>query len=373
MIENNSQNQEIKRYLYLEMTEEEHSAMEEKLFADDTLFFAISDLENELVDQYVRKQLTGEELTRFERSLEKLPKRRAKVANAVALQTFVAEEREESAPAVVAVSQTFWQKLSEFFTIKTPAFGLAIGGLLVLFTLASVVLFLENRRQSNELANLQNNQNGNRSQREIELQNQIANAQKRESELQVQIDKERETSGDLTDELEIKKAQLKQVQSEIERLRKESIKIPVPTPKPKEQTPTIASLSLKPTIITRDPNPTAAQPFTIERGTQRLAIRLTLPAEAKKEERYSVKLNEKPVAQNLAVRVAKDGQKSVQLTVSTSDVIDGVNRLTVIDATGNDVSKANNHVQRGAQFVADIGDKFCLGLACFFGDLLQHF
>lgn len=336
MTQNNPQfsNAEVKRYLYNEMSDEEHAAMEEKFFENDELFFEIADTENRLVDLYAKGELAGEELQRFESSLNQLPKRRAKVANAVALQTFFDEERKEPIPVVVG--QTFWQKLAEFFTIKTPAFGYALGGLLVLLTVGSAFLFLENRRQSNELARLQNAQN--QSQKEIELENQLATAQRRESELQNQIDTERETSGDLTDELESEKTRRERIQSELERLRKERDKIPVPTPKPEQQTPIIASISLAPTIITRDLNPLGAKNLTVERGTKRLAVRLALPDNVKKEERFSVMFNGKTVAQNLAVRVSRNGEKSVQLTVSSSDLIDGVNKLILINAEGNQIS-----------------------------------
>lgn len=336
MTPNNTQfsESEIKRYIYDEMSDTERAAMEERFFENDEFFFEIADTENRLVDLYAKGELGGEELQKFESSLSQLPKRRAKVANAVALQTFFEEERKEPIP--VAVGQTLWQRLAEFFTIKTPVFGYAMGGLLVLFTLASAFLFLENRRQSNELARLQNAQN--QSQKEIELENQLATSQRRESELQNQIDTERETSGDLTDELESEKVRRERIQNELERLRKERDKIPVPTPKPEQQTPTIASIFLTPTIITRDPNPAGAKNQTIERGTKRLAVRLALPDDIKKEERFSVLLNGKTVAQNLAVRVSRNGENSIQLTVSPNDVIDGVNKLILINAAGDGVS-----------------------------------
>lgn len=336
MMQNDSQNQEIKRYLFLEMTDEERTAWEEKFFTDDELFFEIADTENRLVDFYARGRLDGEELKRFERSLSQLPQRRAKIANAVALQTFFDEERKESVPVVVG--QTFWQKLAEFFTIKTPAFGYAMGGLLFLFLLSSVFLFLENRRQSNELARLQNTPDSNQSQREIDLQNQLANTQTRENELQTSIDSEREASGDLGEELEKEKTRRERIQSELDKLRKERDRIPAPTPKI-EQAPIIASIFLTPLKATRGVSGLGAKDVAVERGTKRIAVRLALPDEIDNKERLSVRLNDKASAQNLAVRVSSGGQKSVQLTVSPADLIDGTNKLTVVSADGREVSR----------------------------------
>lgn len=338
MTQNNTQfsEHEIKRYLYGEMSDEEQATIEESFFTDDTLFFEITDTENRLVDLYARGKLPADELVRFDRSLKKLPERRAKVANAVALQTLIDEERKEPVP--IHIEQTFWQKLAEFFTFKTPSFGYAMGGLLVLFALGSLFLLLENRRQSSELARLQNAQNGNLSQREIELQNQLANVQKREGELQNQVDSEREASGDLTDELETEKVQRERLESELEKLRKERDKIPTPTPKT-GQAPMIASVLLTPSIGSRGGGGTNTRALTIERATKRVAVRLALPAETNTHERVSVQLNDTTVARNLVVRVSDNGQKSVQLNVATQDLADGLNKLSIIDDAGKEISQ----------------------------------
>ena len=85
---------EIKRYLYNEMTDDERARIEEEFFDDDELFFEVVSLENELVDFYARGKFPAAELARFERSLEALPERRAKIANAVALQSHIEAEKD---------------------------------------------------------------------------------------------------------------------------------------------------------------------------------------------------------------------------------------------------------------------------------------
>lgn len=339
MIQNDSQlsDAEIKRYLYGEMAGEEQAAIEARFFENDELFFEIADAENRLVDLYVRGGLTGEELKRFERSLGKLPERRAKVANAVALQTFFEEEKRSRPIADAVVEQTFRQRLADIFAFKTPAFGYAMGGLLFIFTLASILLLLENRRQSNELARLQN---APINQREFELENELENARTRENELRTLIDAEREASGDLTDELESEKQRRERIQSELDRIKKERDRTPaVPTPK-NEPAPVVASILLTPLIITRgEIGGLSAKNTSVERGTKRVAVRLALPDAVKPEERFSVRLNDQTAARDLAARTSRGGQKTIQLTVSPNDLIDGANKLSVIGADGREVSR----------------------------------
>lgn len=336
---------EIKRYLYSEMTDAEREGLEEKFFADDELFFAVVNLENELVDLYARGKFPAGELLRFEHSLKKLPERQVKAVNAAALQTFIAEERSEkrSEEKSIADYQTFGQKLAEFFTIKTPSFGYAVAGLLFLLTISSIFLLIDGRRKSEELASLQTERQGNQGvsqQKQAELENQLANSQKQEADLNTQIDDERETSGDLTDELERERQKREQVENELERLRRES-NAARPSPTPQSQAAlTIASIFLTPMIATRGGN-LEARKISVAPETKRIAVRLYLPADVKTDERFSVRLNDKTLTQNLAARLDTSGQKTIQLMISPKDLLDGLNELIVTDAAGKEIGKYN--------------------------------
>ncbi len=339
---------EIKRFLYGEMTDAERDRLEEKFFDDDELFFAVVNLENELVDLYARGKFPADELLRFEHSLKKLPERRVKAANAAALQTFIAEGRSEersekrSEEKPIAVNQTFGQKLAEFFTIKTPAFGYAMAGLLFLLAVSSIFLLIDGGRKGEELASLQTERQGNQvvsQQKQSELENQLANSQKQEADLKTQIDGERETSSDLTDELERERQKREQIENELERLRRESSAArPSPTPQP--PAPIIASILLTPIIATRGGN-LEAKKISVAPETKRIAVRLSLPADVKTDERFSVWLNDKNITQNLAARLNTSGQKTIQLMISPKDLLDGLNKLSVTDAAGKEISKYN--------------------------------
>lgn len=335
---------EIERYLYGEMTDEERNSAEESFFDDDALFYEVLNLENELVDRYARGKLVGAELVRFERSLENLPARRAKVANAVALADFIADERPQAQTiaADVSAKQTFGRKLAQFFSPKNPALVYATLGLFLFFAASSVFLLLDNRRQSNELARFQTERAGDSRQKEIDLENRLKDSQRRAADLQNQIDAERSASGDLTDELARERERRERIEADIERLRRENAVRPTPAAREEEQqaAPIIASVLLAPSITTRRGVAAAgAKTVSLERETKRVAVRLALPEAAKTSERFSVGLNGKIAAENLAALGSSGGRRAVQLTVSANDLLDGANELTVTNQAGEPVSR----------------------------------
>ena len=332
-----AEKKEIKRFLYAEMDETERQAFEEKFLLDDDFFYQVSDTENELVDLYVKNKLSGAELIRFERSLEKLPARRQKTANAAALRTFIEEEKE--IPAVVSAKPTFRQKLAELFTIKTPVLGYAISGLLVLFVFATIILLVQNGRRNQELAQFENKRQEYEQSAQIqsELQNEIANLRQSEAGLQQRIDAEREAGGDVTDELQRERKEREKLEHSLEKLKQNSnIKRPDEVP---PTIPTIAAVTLKPGAENHDDGGANERRLNVSAAIRRIAVQLALPLETGADERFSVKLNEKIIAQNLKPRVAADGQKSLQLNILPIDVLDGENKLTVINAAGAEIVK----------------------------------
>ncbi len=330
---------EIKRFLFGEMSGEERDLMEEELFGNDELFYEIADLENQLVDLYARKKIFGEELVRFERSLANVPERRAKVANAVALQTLIDEERPQEKP--VPATMTIWQRIADLFRINTSAFGYAMGGLLILFALSSIFLLLENRRRGEELSRLQEFQVNQKilQQRQTELETQLADSQKREAELASRNNDER---GDLIEAIENERQQREKIQDQLKALQKERDKV-IPTPA-KSNIPTIATIiSLTPYKSSKGGGPNIPT-IAVERETKRLALKLTLPEDTDKDEKFLVQLNGKTVLSNLTPR-GSGNQKFLYLTIAARDLIADENDLSAIDKTGNTVSRYKFNVQ----------------------------
>lgn len=340
----------VKQYLFGELTETENERITEQAFLDDRLFFEIADTENDLIDRYTRHLLTGEELERFQKSLNIFPERRGKIANAAVLQTYISEGKaaaeaeagaKTAAREVVSASSapSFWERLSELFTLRTPALGYAMGGLLMIFALATVFLVIENRRREAEMARLENRQTefGDWQNRETELQTQIDDSRRRESELQTQIDGERETSGDLTDDLETERNKRRALESDIEKLHRDAHVSPTPPTRPTE--PTIAALVLPFGNLQGKIAPVSKQ-FKLEPAAKRVSIVLGLPAEIDKKERLNVQLNDAPAAKNLPVRISA-GSASIQITVQSKDFKTGTNKLTVTGANGAKIAEYN--------------------------------
>jgi hypothetical protein len=80
--------QTIIRYLLGSLPEEETERVEEISFIDDEFAVRLSAVENDLVDAYLRGELSGEKLERFDSYYLASPKRRKKVKTAHVLHAY---------------------------------------------------------------------------------------------------------------------------------------------------------------------------------------------------------------------------------------------------------------------------------------------
>lgn len=339
----------LMRYLYAELNKKEKEKLEEAFFLDDELFFEVMDLENELVDQYARGLLSTAEAARFEKSLEKFPDRKQKVLNAGALQTYIEEETESEisvpVPAAAPVTEsTFWEKLSAFFNFQSPVFGPAAAGLMLIFGIMGILLFLDNRQKSGEIARLQNEQ-GNVElwqQRENELKEQLNGSNQRLEDLKNQLANSEEDKEGFTNTLIAEQQKIQELERTLIKLRQE-INKPVPTPK--SSSPTFASILLNPYGGNKGGggDPGKIKTASVGENTKKLAINMTLPDNLKKGELYTVKLNEQPFLKNVSL----DGKKSLSLTIPIKNLsVGGPNKLTVTDSTGQDVTSYIFNVEK---------------------------
>ena len=317
---------ELKRYLFSEMSEDEHTEMEERLFLNDDLFYEAVDLENRLVDLYVQGKLPREDEPRFERSLATQPERKQKVANAAAINEFIAEERPMEPAPVKLAEPTIWERLSALFRAGSFSLGYGTAGLVIVLAILSTFLVLDNRRKAGDIARLQTQQNT-----VDQLESDLATARAREGELQAQIDDERETSGDLSEELQSERTRRERIEGELAKIRRD-----VGKPPPESIRPIIAALVLSP-ITGRGGN--EVKDLAIVPGLKRVALQLILPGEGPSQERYSVSLNARQVARDLAPRLTAEGKRSISFSLAPKDLEQGVNRLSVTGAAGNEVSK----------------------------------
>lgn len=142
--------QKLTAYLLGALTEDEQDRVAERYFTDDALFVRLMEVENDLLDQYVRGRLSAEDQSGFESYLKNLPDGRDRVAVARALAEVVEGDRAiaaaregEPVSPLAAAEPTGWQWLLGILTQPVPAL-VSIAGVVVL---AGLLVWWFNRYQ----------------------------------------------------------------------------------------------------------------------------------------------------------------------------------------------------------------------------------
>ena len=139
------------KYLLGEMTEAEQARFEESFFHDVELSELLSDVENDLIDEYVREELSAGERERFERHFLVSERRREKVEIARALlqakKASVASHDFDSRR-----SGPWWKAMVESLSVPGRALSYSFGAAALLFLLGGLWLFSEVRQLRKEMA-----------------------------------------------------------------------------------------------------------------------------------------------------------------------------------------------------------------------------
>ncbi|MBS1812932.1 MAG: hypothetical protein JST84_32500 [Acidobacteria bacterium] len=149
-MENLAQKNLVRRYLLGDLPEADQLALEQKYFAESELFEQVWAAENELVDEYVRGSLRGNDRTFFERNYLTSPKHQERVATArLLLHAADASLSEDAHPAKqeTKAHSSWWENLMSFLTPPQ----LVWGGALALLLLAFGVWFYTRVPQSPEI------------------------------------------------------------------------------------------------------------------------------------------------------------------------------------------------------------------------------
>lgn len=330
--------EEIKRYLFRELSKAETERFEEKLFEDNDYFYDVLGLEDALVDKYALGKLSGADLERFEKSLLDSPGRREKVAAAVALQRRIADgkqaaETERAAASAARVARaSLWERIEGFFSLQSPALRYAAVGLMLLVTCGFIFLAVERFRIGRELAHLRDQES---QRREQDLQKQLAAAAEREAELRRQLESESGKSEVLNEQLEGESAERERLQRELERLRHERRDTTQPT--------TIASVFLLPSG-TRGAG--GVGELTVGKKVGRIAVGLELEDGLKADALYNVELNGRAAATDIRPRRLRSGKLRVTVTVPTRNLVEGLNRIVLKNEDNLSVGDYELNVQR---------------------------
>jgi hypothetical protein len=133
--------------------------MEERYFSDDAAFEELEIAEDELIDQYVRGELSRPDTDQFEKTLAASPRLIQRVKNARVLAVRVRGANAATLAANVEQAREFQQKTSwwsNLFGPSTPRFAVAFSILLVLIGgVALLFAWLRLRQERTQLANQQ--------------------------------------------------------------------------------------------------------------------------------------------------------------------------------------------------------------------------
>ena len=183
------------RYLLGGFSEDEKTRMEDAFFADDAKFEAIELAEDELIDAYVRKELSSEELRQFKakvlispRLLERVRFATTLAEKAASFQTSGAEAPFKETPTPAA--ETTPRGWKGFFA-QRPAYGMAMAACVLLILVAGALLISgwlrlrsESERLAGERAALQR--------QKVELDEQSAAQQAKIDELNAQAQRQQD-------------------------------------------------------------------------------------------------------------------------------------------------------------------------------------
>jgi predicted RNA-binding protein YlqC (UPF0109 family) len=153
--QSNTQESKV-RYFLGTLSDEEKARLEESYFVDDAEFEEFEIEEEELIDRYVRGELSKEESDQLEKTFARSPRLIQRVqiarvlANRLAPEKVVPAEKPQPRPARIS----WWQSLFGFSTgSRAPAMALGFSVLLLVLGGATLIAaYLSLREQSNQLA-----------------------------------------------------------------------------------------------------------------------------------------------------------------------------------------------------------------------------
>lgn len=292
----------MRRYLLGDLPESETDELEIQILRDDEKFEEMWEIENRLVDGYVRGRLSSADQERFERYYQASPVHRQRVAVARNL----VEEADRSSQTVSSIpARMSWGAgLSEKLGFSLLSWQSALAASMLLFAISSLWLFVDRSRLRREQEQLRV-ESQSRQNREDELSQQLANA----------------------------KTESQKLESELERLRVErNGNAQPPTQPERTQLPTIYSLLLAPMLVrSGDTTQTATIP------SQTDVVRLQMKVDQEVARRFHVTVRTVEGRQVWEQQIKPQARTSIisaQIPASKLPVGDYILTLSAVHPTG---------------------------------------
>ena len=177
----------IARYLLGELSEEQQIEIEDRAFADQKYLASITAVENDLIDEYVRGELSPDARQRFESRFLASAERRKRVEFAKALRTIVSESPVPDKRSIQPTKTSWRESLYAFINGLNPAARLAFVATAILVVAVAAWLFVQTLRLRNQVMSLQaEKQSGQNLQQALDAE------RKRNEELNAQLNQEKQ-------------------------------------------------------------------------------------------------------------------------------------------------------------------------------------
>jgi hypothetical protein len=193
----------IARYLLGELPEEQQVEIEDRAFQDKEYLASITAVENDLIDEYVRHELSETERRMFESRFLASAERRKRVEFATALARVPSQKRVTEKAVVSTATVTWRDSLEAFIRGLNPAGRFAMAAVILLIMIGGAWLMIQTLRMRNQLTQLQAENQSRQSERQA-LERQVELERKQNAELSARLNQEkqqREQSDDSLREL----------------------------------------------------------------------------------------------------------------------------------------------------------------------------
>jgi len=178
----------IARYLLGELTEEQQVEIEDRAFCDKAYLATITTVENDLIDEYVRGELSAADRQRFESRFLASAERRKRVEFAKALRTAFSESKAPEKNVIQTATGWSWREsLYAFLNGLNPAARLAFAAAAIVVVAGAALLFVETLRLRRQVTQLQAEKQAGQN-----LQQSLEAERKRNEELNARLDQEKQ-------------------------------------------------------------------------------------------------------------------------------------------------------------------------------------
>lgn len=183
----------IAQYLLGELTEDQQVEIEDRAFSDREFTARITSVENDLIDEYVRDQMSQADRRRFESRFLSSESRRKRVEFARALAQLLPETRvtERETRTVSATRNSWRDALAAFFHGLNPTGRFALVAATLLILLGGAWLIIQTLTLRSQLNRLQAQQQSQHNDRET-LQGKVESERRRNEELLAQLNQEKQ-------------------------------------------------------------------------------------------------------------------------------------------------------------------------------------